>query len=366
MGALASYSGYIIGQFKLKHPDVHNMGHAGRKLFGKIGGHLVGFATLGFIVFIMGAHILTFRLMMDVLTDNKHCGIIWTVVGLVVSFIACLPRTMKKMSYLSAASFASIIGAVLVTVAAIIKEHPGAHPENGHLYFEVRAWPKPGLQFHDYFNSLTNIVFAYAGHVAFFAFISELRNPRDFNKSLAFLQISDISMYIFTAVIIYIFAGDGVKSPALNSASELFSKIAYGIASITIIIAGVVNGHIAIKTTYVALNKKMGGQMMHEKTLQSIGIWFGITGGLWILAWVLAELIPVFNAFVGLTGALFASWFTFGFPALFWGHMNLGEYNTWFKASEKAPVTWTWRNWVALGVNVLLIMVASVIVSFAA
>ena len=170
MGGLASYSGYIIGQFKLRYPEIHNMGHAGNKLFGKFGGRIVGGSTLMFIVFIMGAHILVFRSMMDVLTNNRYCGIIWSMVGLFISLVACLPRTMKKMSYLSAASFASIIAAVIVTMVAIVKEHPGAHVIDGHLVFDVRAWPKPGLQFHDYFNALTNIVFAYAGHVAFFAF----------------------------------------------------------------------------------------------------------------------------------------------------------------------------------------------------
>ena len=316
MGGLASYSGYVIGQFKHKFPQVHNMGHAGTKLFGKIGGAFVGFACILFIVFIMGAHILTFRLMMNVLTDNRFCSIIWTFVGFLISFLCCLPRTMKKMSYLSAASFASIIGAVIITMAAIIHQHPGAEVVHGHLKFAVRAWPKPGMQFHEYFNSLTNIVFAYAGHVAFFAFISELRRPGDFNKSLAFLQISDISMYVFTAIIIYVYAGDGVKAPALDSANLLFSKIAYGVASITIIVAGVVNGHIAIKSTYVSLNKRMKGDMMHEKTLRSVGIWVGITGSLWLLSWILAELIPVFSDIVGLTGAIFGSWFTFGMPAM--------------------------------------------------
>lgn len=42
------------------------------------------------------------------------------------------------------------------------------------------------------FLSVTNIIFAYAGHVAFFSFISELKDPRDFTKSLLVLQAWDI------------------------------------------------------------------------------------------------------------------------------------------------------------------------------
>lgn len=44
------------------------------------------------------------------------------------------------------------------------------------------------------FLSVTNIVFAFAGHVAFFSFISEMKNPKDFPKALVLSQITDTSM----------------------------------------------------------------------------------------------------------------------------------------------------------------------------
>jgi hypothetical protein len=37
-----------------------------------------------------------------------------------------------------------------------------------------------------------------------------------------------------------------------------------------------------------------------------------------VIAWIVAEAIPFFNALLGLISALFASGFTFYFPALFW------------------------------------------------
>jgi hypothetical protein len=59
------------------------------------------------------------------------------------------------------------------------------------------------------------------------------------------LQAFDITLYTITAGVIYRFAGDGVKSPALGSTSPLLAKIAYGIALPTIVVAGVINGHVA-------------------------------------------------------------------------------------------------------------------------
>jgi hypothetical protein len=70
--------------------------------------------------------------------------------------------------------------------------------------------------------------------VAFFGFIDEMKNPAEFPKSLALLQISDISMYCVVAIIVYRYAGTDVTSPALGSAGSTISKIAYGIAIPTV------------------------------------------------------------------------------------------------------------------------------------
>lgn len=84
------------------------------------------------------------------------------------------------------------------------------------------------------FLPVTNIVFAYASHVAFFSFISEIRDPREFPKALFLLQATDISMYVAVAIIIYRYTGRDVKSLALGSASNVVMKDAYGIALPTV------------------------------------------------------------------------------------------------------------------------------------
>jgi hypothetical protein len=50
--------------------------------------------------------------------------------------------------------------------------------------------------------------------------------------------------------VIYYYAGPLVASPALGSASPLVSKICFGIALPTIVVAGVVNGSVVTKYIY--------------------------------------------------------------------------------------------------------------------
>ena len=114
MGLMATYTGYVIGQFKLRHPYVHSMGDAGEVLFAPLGmavfgREFLGAAQLMVIIFIMGSHILTFTVMMNTLTEHGTCSIVFGVVGLVVSFVFSLPRTLRNVSWFSFGSFGSII-----------------------------------------------------------------------------------------------------------------------------------------------------------------------------------------------------------------------------------------------------------------
>ncbi|KAJ5453935.1 uncharacterized protein N7458_004891 [Penicillium daleae] len=336
LGLLATYTGYVIGQFKLRYPHVHSMADAGEVLFGRVGlarfgREFLGTAQLLFLVFIMGSHLLTFTVMMNTLTNHGTCSIVFGVVGLVISFIFALPRTLRKVSWFSFASFASILAAVLITMIAIAIQRPG----NG----KVDATTKTSLA--NGFLAVTNIVFAYAGHVAFFGFISEMQTPTDYPKTLFLLQGTDTCMYVLAAVVIYYYGGKDVKSPALSSTAPITAKIAYGIAIPTIVIAGVINGHVAAKYIYVRLFR--GTDRMHKRTVFSIGSWVAIILTLWIIAWIIAEAIPVFNELLSLITALFASWFTYGLSGIFWLFLNWGQYGR------------SWRNILLTVINLIIV-----------
>lgn len=84
------------------------------------------------------------------------------------------------------------------------------------------------------FSAVTNIVFAYCAHVAFFGLLAEMEEPRDFPKALVMLQTFEIIFYTVAAVVIYYYVGQDVASPALTSAGPVLKKVAYGIAIPTV------------------------------------------------------------------------------------------------------------------------------------
>ncbi|KAJ5329581.1 hypothetical protein N7452_009971 [Penicillium brevicompactum] len=314
LSGISWYTGFVIGQFKLRHPHVHSMGDAGEILMGRVGREILGTGQLLLLIFLMSSHLLTFTILMNTLTMHGTCTTVFGVVGLIVCFLGALPRTMGKVYWMSVASFASIFIATVVTMVSIGVEADGtAHND------VVRE-----TSFYKGFLAVTNIIFAYIAHATFFGFVSETEDPRTFPKSLAMLQIVDTVMYLVTAMVIYHYAGPDVKSPALSSAGPLMKKICYGLAIPTVIVSGVVEGHVACKYIYVRVFR--GSDHMHQRSFLAIGSWVGIGLAVWTVAWIIAESIPVFNDLLSLISSLFGSMLCYAFPALFWLHMNRGQY----------------------------------------
>lgn len=201
----------------------------------------------------------------------------------------------------------------------------------------------------NYALGISNIIIAFTGHTAYFSFISELRQPTDFPKSLALLQTICVTAYVVVAVVIYAFAGAGVKSPALSSTGPVIRKISYAIAVPTIVVAGVVNAHVCVKNIYVRMWR--GTDVMHQSDIRGLGSWYALCFGTYVLAFIIAEVIPVFNDLLGILGALFCTWFSLGFPAVFWLAMNKRRYG---KGKRKVALT---------VLNVVIFVISAVVVS---
>lgn len=153
--------------------------------------------------------------------------------------------------------------------------------------------------------------------------MTELKNPHDFPKALLFLQSCAIGTYITVGTVIYYYVGSTVSSPALTSAAPTIRKIAYGIAIPTIVVAGVINGHVAAKQVYVTIWMKKGKpEMVYQGGWVSWGSWVGVLCAVWGGAWMLAEAIPIFEQLLGLVSALFMAWFSYGLCGVMWMYMN--------------------------------------------
>jgi len=344
MGIFSAYSGLVMGEFRKAYPWVESFGDAaevmGRTVgMGKLFQEIWGWAQTIFQIFIMGSHLLTWTICLNTLTDSAACTIVWGVVGLAVFWALNTPRTLRAAGYYSFASFASIFTAVMVTMIDVGIEKPiGSTP-----LAAART-----IGFTTAFLSITNIAVAFSGHSCFFSIMSELKQPNDWPKALAMLQICDTILYIIVSVVIYVYVGPDVPSPALSAAgSHVVRKVIWGIAIPTIVIAGVIYGHVAAR--YVFVRVFAGTKHLATRTPLGVIGWLGITAILWIIAWVISQSIPVFNNLLGFVAALFASWFSYGLPGVLWLWLYYGK---WFA---------TPKNTVQFILNAFLVIIGLIV-----
>ncbi|KAK5127396.1 hypothetical protein LTR85_006735 [Meristemomyces frigidus] len=346
IGLLATYTGYVVYQLKLKHPDVKSFAHGLELCFGKAGLWVGKVLQTLLLIFIMGAHINIFSIMMNTLTNHGLCTVVFMAVGAVLSFIVSMPRSWKANSTVSIASCVSIATATMIAMVAIGIEKKGLGNTFAVIPAELTSFSRGAM-------AVSNIVLAYNSQIAFPSIIDEMKEPRDFPKALAMLQCATITFYVIVAVVIYHFAGQAVAAPAIGSAPLLVRKIAYGIATPTIIVAGVIAALVAAKQIYGDAWHKHP-KVQTERSWRALGSWFGILATLWVVAFAIAEAIPVFSQLLAVIGALFGTWFALGFCSMFWLQMN-------WKGSVKESYRVHWKKASLACLNVAIILISAAI-----
>jgi amino acid permease len=186
LGVFATFTSWVLIQFKLRHPQVHNMGDAGMILFGPVGREVLAGGTVVFAVCATGSQMLAGQISLSALSDGKLCLMLYTGIFAIPTLLLSFPRTFDKLAWLSVPACLSILIAGLVGMVGA-----GRNPVPGRVVQAAVA----EVDFYHAFVSITNPVFAYAGHFMFFVLISEMERPREAMKAAYTLQIFATSFY---------------------------------------------------------------------------------------------------------------------------------------------------------------------------
>jgi hypothetical protein len=315
LGLIAIYTSHVVGQVKLRYPHVNHYSDAVQLIWGRFGYELVGVMFALFLILLVGSHALTGTIAFINIIDNyKICALVWSVISLIILLILALPPTFAEFAILGYIDFISIIVAILITIIATGIQ---AHNQPGGLAAVTwSAYPPPDTTFYEAFLATTNIIFAYSFAVCQFSFMSEMHTPTDYVKSIWALGLIEIFIYTLTGALIYAFVGSDVKSPALLSAGDLVSRVAFGVALPVIFISGSINGTVVGR--YIMDRAFPNSPIRYVKGVRGWAVWVCLITVITIIGWIIAEAIPFFNALLGLISSLFISGFTFYFPALFW------------------------------------------------
>ncbi|KAJ5087111.1 hypothetical protein NUU61_008418 [Penicillium alfredii] len=314
LGLIAIYTSYVVGQVKLLFPQVAHYADAGRLMWGRFGYELINFMLSLMLILLTGSHCLTGTIAFMNITKSDVCSVVFAVVSAVILLLLAVPPSFTEMAILGYVDFASILIAIGITIIGTGVEATNA--PGGLAAVPWSAWPKEGLTFAEAFIAISNIIFAYSFAICQFSFMEEMHTPKDFVKSIWALGITEIVIYTITGATIYAFVGPDVKGPALLSAGNTLSRVAFGIALPVIFISGSINT--------VVFGRLVHGRIFANSPIRFVNTpmgwltWIGIITAATIVAFVVAEVIPFFEDLLSLMSALFISGFTFYFPALMW------------------------------------------------
>ncbi|TFK57393.1 hypothetical protein OE88DRAFT_130401 [Heliocybe sulcata] len=308
LGMFALFTAKLLIDFKLNHPEVHNMGDAGYILFGPIGREVLSAGTIIFAICATGSELLSGQLALSTLSDQGFCSMWLLLIFAAFTFLLALPRTLGHLSRLGIFSSGLIVFAgVLAMIAA------GTNPAEGRRVDIVVK-----TDFYHAFLAITNPVFAYAGHFMFFILMSEMPRPQDAMKAATCLQGFSTAFYVAFSVVMYIFIGPTVQSPALLSLPPLWSKTTFAVALGNFLIAGSLYSHTAAKLVFMRFFRRT--RHVHSHTVLGWVCWVLLCLVAVGVAAVLAIAVPIFSYLIGIAAAIFASWYTYGLAGFFWLH----------------------------------------------
>lgn len=259
-------------------------------------------------------HCLTGAKWWNTITGHSICTVGFAAITAVICWVASLPRTFSALA--SVATFSALFTFVSVVLAMIfsgIEGKPAGYPSEGEPI--VLATPGPQTTFVLGMSAFLNISYTFIGQITLPSFIAEMKEPKDFPKALWAVTICEIIVFSLVGSIVYVYTGNQyMTAPAFGSIeNDTYKKVAFTFMVPTIIFLGVL--YASVSARFIFFRLFGGTRHMGSHTVVGWLSWAGILAVLWILAFIIAEVIPFFSDLLSLMSSLFDSFFGF----IFWG-----------------------------------------------
>lgn len=298
---------------------------------------------------VQGLHCLVGAEYLNTITGHSRCTIVFSVITAIISFIFSLPRTFSTLSKVATFSaLTTFISVLLAMIFSGIEDHPAGYtPAQGNPI--VTALPVKGTTFVSAMSAFLNISYTFIGQITLPSFIAEMREPKDFWKSVTAVTIAEIIVFSLAGAIIYVYTGNQyMTAPAFGSlGDEVYKKVSFSFMIPTLIFLGVLYASVSARFLFFRLFD--GTHHKGNHTVVGWAAWAGILACLWILAFIIAEVIPFFSDLLSIMSSLFDSFFGF----IFWGVAYLR-----MRRAEYGPGFWKkrgLRGWLGAILNVGLI-----------
>ncbi|ORY88464.1 putative amino acid transporter [Leucosporidium creatinivorum] len=335
---MTSWSSYVIGKFKVRHPEVGSIGDAAYILWGPIGREVLGGVYWLYMVCSAGSGMLSAAIAFNAITLHGACTVVFVVVSMIIAAILASIQTLSRVSILGYIGLVSILSAILtVTIAVAVQGRPdGAPPASVPWAPEIKAFGSP--TFAEAANCLGTLVFAYGAVPASFQLVAELKRPQDFIKTASVAQSVITSLYLTIGVVLYVYAGDHIASPALGTAGPMMKRICYGLGLPALLVSATLFSHFSAK--YLFVRALRGSRHLTANSATHWLVWGSSVLASVVIAFLIAEGVPFFDSLISLVGSLFATVMCLQFMGCMWFYDHWQDRHTDKTLFYRALVFW--------------------------
>lgn len=240
--------------------------------------------------------------------DSVQASIYWEDIcspsACFIGAILLLPinqfRTLSGLTLLSVISFATVVATLILCLWTLLTnpscESPG----------------RTGHGFLDYSSCISGFVFAFTGQNIMLEMQAEMKTPSDFPKAVWLSFSTLFTVYATVAVLSYLACGENTPGDLLLVLPHDWRKSAAGVLMV-----------IHLMVTYTisqqVLSRAICAYLLPEALQDGIVArfkWFFVTSGMMAACFLVANLIPLFQDIVNLTGALLSSQVVFILPSV--------------------------------------------------
>ncbi|KAF7986928.1 hypothetical protein HWV62_12725 [Athelia sp. TMB] len=344
------YTSLVLWRFCLKHPDILDVCDIGQKLFwdspiayevtgiffilnntfiqaldklfwdSPIAYEVTGIFFILNNTFIQALDVLVGAELLNTLTNHATCSIVFSVITVIIRFFISLPRTLAQLSRLGIFSAVTMgLAGLFAIIFAGIQDHPAGYVAGAEPL--VTVFPVKGTSYVVGMSAFLNITYTFVGQITLPSFIAEMKDPREFPKALWAVTIAELVVFTLCGALMYHSIGNQyMVAPAFGSLTPTYKKIAFSFAIPTTLYLGAL--YSSVSSRYIFFRIFRNSHHRHSNTLVGWATWAGIVGATWVLAFVIAEVIPFFSDMLSLVSSLFDCWFGF----VFWGMAYLTLY----------------------------------------
>ncbi|RBR08470.1 uncharacterized protein FIESC28_10270 [Fusarium coffeatum] len=332
IAVITTWSDYIVGNFKRRHPEVYGIDDAAGLVFGRFGKEFYGISYMLLTICIAGSAMLGLSIALNSLSEHGTCTAVFVAVAMVVAFLTASIRTLDRVSWLAWVGLVTLIVSIfIVTVAVGIQDRPDLAPQDGVWVSDYKLFNTP--TFAQAMSAISAFIFAYCGTPVFFPIAAEMREPKHYKKALILCQTVVTIVYVVVGIVVYYYCGTYVASPALGSAGKVIKKISYGIALPGLVVSATLYTHVPAKYFFVRLLR--GSKHLTSNSFTHWAVWLSCTFGMALIAYVIASGIPVFGGLVSLVGALLGTLQCMQLFGALW------LYDNWTKDKSQRTTKWT-------------------------